>query len=287
MAFFWAFAIVVALHIILLINVTLKPAPHEEKPPSLIDVTLITMPSPIKPKQSDFVATENQIGSNATPNVVPQPPRSAPVQAATKPVLPPKPQKKDITPPKIIPPPKTEPSKPVEKTPKTVKPKIEKVEQPITEKVVAKEKPHLSPELLQQQISQLGSDIRQQHVSSNDQRVKFIDSVSASKYVAAQYLQDWESKVERTGNMNYPEVAMQKDFSGTLTMDVGIKPDGSIYSIRINQSSGNPALDEAAKKIVRMSAPFAPLPIDLLKELDVLVITRVWRFSDQSGMTTQ
>ena len=149
------------------------------------------------------------------------------------------------------------------------------------------EKPHLSPELLQQQISQLGSDIRQQQLSNDNQRVKFIDSVSASKYVAAQYLRDWESKVERTGNMNYPEVAMQKNFSGTLTMDVGIKADGSIYSIRINQSSGNPALDEAAKKIVRMSAPFAPLPTDLLKELDVLIITRVWRFSDQSGMTTQ
>jgi protein TonB len=80
---------------------------------------------------------------------------------------------------------------------------------------------------------------------------------------------------------------MQKDFSGTLTMDVGIKADGSVYSIRINQSSGNSALDEAAKKIVRMSAPFPALPTDLLKELDVLIITRVLRFSDQSGITTQ
>jgi protein TonB len=70
-------------------------------------------------------------------------------------------------------------------------------------------------------------------------------------------------------------------------MDVGIKLDGTIYSIRINQSSGNPDLDEAAKKIVRMSAPFAPLPIELQKELDVLVITRVWRFSDYAGLTTE
>jgi protein TonB len=46
-------------------------------------------------------------------------------------------------------------------------------------------------------------------------------------------------------------------------------------------------LDEAAKRIVRMSAPFAPLPADLLKELDVLVITRVWKFSDESGMTSR
>jgi protein TonB len=70
-------------------------------------------------------------------------------------------------------------------------------------------------------------------------------------------------------------------------MDVGIKADGSIYSIRINKSSGNPALDEAAQRIVRMSAPFAPLPTELLKELDVLVITRVWKFSDESGLITR
>ncbi len=286
MAIFWAFAVVVALHIILLLNVMLKLAPHEKKSPSLMDVTLITMPSPVKPKQSDLIAAENQIGSKATPDVAPEPPRNTPVQTVKR--LLPKQAKKDIAPPKIITLPETESSQLIEKKPKPVKhPKIEKIEQPVTEKVETEEKPHLSPELLQQQISQLGSDIRQQRLSNNDQRVKFIDSVSASKYVATQYLQDWESKVERTGNMNYPEVAMQKNFSGTLTMDVGIKADGSIYSIRINQSSGNPALDEAAKKIVRMSAPFAPLPTDLLKELDVLIITRVWRFSDQSGMTTQ
>jgi protein TonB len=70
-------------------------------------------------------------------------------------------------------------------------------------------------------------------------------------------------------------------------MDVGIKADGSIYSIRINKSSGNPELDDAAIKIVRMSAPFPPLPLDLTKELDVLVITRVWKFSDESGLITR
>ena len=100
-------------------------------------------------------------------------------------------------------------------------------------------------------------------------------------------MKDWESKVERMGNLNYPEVALKKDFSGTLTMDVGVNADGGIYSIRIVKSSGNLDLDEAAKKIVRMSAPFAPLPLDLRKEVDVLVITRVWKFSDESGLVTQ
>ena len=128
MAIFWAFAIVVALHIVLLLNVTLKLAPHEKKSPSLMDVTLITVPSPIQPKQSDFIAEENQISSKATPEVAPEPPRSVPVQVAKKTVLPPKPTKKDIAPPKIITPSETEPSQLAEKKTKPVKhSKIEKI----------------------------------------------------------------------------------------------------------------------------------------------------------------
>ena len=147
--------------------------------------------------------------------------------------------------------------------------------------------PKLTAESLQQQLMQLGSEIRQSQPSAEQTKIKFINSVSTHKYVAAQYMKDWENKVERTGNLNYPEAASKKNFSGTLTMDVGINADGSVYSIRINKSSGNPELDEAAKKIVRMSAPFPPLPLDLRKEVDVLVITRVWKFSDESGLVTQ
>jgi protein TonB len=29
------------------------------------------------------------------------------------------------------------------------------------------------------------------------------------------------------------------------------------------------------------------LPLDIRKELDVLVITRVWKFSDESGLITR
>ncbi len=146
-------------------------------------------------------------------------------------------------------------------------------------------RPILTAESLQQQISQLGERIRtNQPVTS--QKVKHASSVSNHRYLAAQYVQDWENKVEHTGNLNYPEAARHKREAQILTMDVGINPDGSIYSMRITRSSGNPELDEAAKRIVRMSAPFAELPADLLQEVNVLVITRVWKFSDESGMTS-
>jgi protein TonB len=266
MKVFITLAAAIILHGIFIYTVLLKLPMREQKAPQYMDVTLITQPADKKPKEAKSIATDNQLASKSASDAKERVARQKEEKATSSPVK--------------------------EKTAKRVAPALssESKPSPQSSEIVKKEdadKPQLSPELLQQQISQLGSDIRKQTMETSSQRVKFIDSVSASKAIAAQYLKDFESKVERTGNMNYPEVAMQKDFSGTLTMDVGIKADGSVYSIRINQSSGNSALDEAAKKIVRMSAPFPALPTDLLKELDVLIITRVLRFSDQSGITTQ
>jgi protein TonB len=140
---------------------------------------------------------------------------------------------------------------------------------------------------LQQQITQLGERIRDSQPVTENSKIKFVNQVSAHKFLAAQYVRDWEDKIERTGNLNYPAAARNIGESETLTMDVGINADGSIYSMRIVKSSGNPILDEAAKRIVKMSAPYAALPADLLREINVLVITRVWKFSDETGMTAR
>jgi protein TonB len=262
------------IHIVIVLGMNFT-APQPEKVSRSIDITLVNTPAKKAPKKAQFLAQENQIGAGETSKKPEPPPQQLPSQGNS--------QVKEI-----------KKSAPAESKPKAAQKMItqEKAEKKV---VTAREpdtgqhtekRPQLSPETLQQQITQLGTEIRLSQQSSEQTKIKFVDSVSAHKYVAAQYMKDWEGKVERTGNLNYPEVAAKKDFSGTLTMDVGIKADGSIYSIRISQSSGNPALDEAAKRIVRMSAPFAPLPLELLKELDVLVITRVWKFSDESGMTS-
>ncbi|MSP28007.1 MAG: TonB family protein [Methylococcales bacterium] len=151
------------------------------------------------------------------------------------------------------------------------------------------EPPHhvITAASLQQQISEMGTGIRQQPVAVPPTKTTYVNQVSANKYVAAQYLKDWETKVERVGNNNYPAAATKAGFSASLTMDVFINADGSIDNMRITHSSGNPELDEQAKNIVRMSAPFPPLPEKLRSELDVLVITRSWKFSDESGLITQ
>jgi protein TonB len=262
------------IHIVIGLAVNFK-MPEPDEVSRSIDIILVDTPSQTVPDKAQALAQENQLGAGeqnrkqeqqAQPlvqggNRIKQLKKSEPEQSK------PKAEKKIVT---------------REKSEK----KIATENKPDTGRQTEK-RPQLTPEMLQQQIAQLGAEIRLSQQSSEQAKIKFADSVSAHKYVAAQYIKDWEDKVERTGNLNYPEVAAKKNFSGTLTMDVGIKADGSIYSIRISQSSGNPALDEAAKKIVRMSAPFAPLPVDLRKELDVLVITRVWKFSDESGMTTR
>lgn len=251
-------------------------APHPEQVSRSIDITLVNMATQKAPEKAQFLAQENQLGSGEQ-TIKPQPP---PQQLPSRSDSQPKQVKKSAP---------EQPEPKAEKkliTQQKAEKKIVTASKPDTGKQAIKHPP-LSAEMLRQQIAQLGTEIRQSQQGAEQTKIQFVESVSAHKYVAAQYMKDWEDKVERTGNLNYPEVAAKKNFSGTLTMDVGIKADGSIYSIRISQSSGNPALDEAAKRIVRMSAPFAPLPADLREELDVLVITRVWKFSDESGMTSR
>ncbi|MGZ5049520.1 MAG: TonB family protein [Methylobacter sp.] len=251
--------------------------PRPEQVSRAIDITLVNMPSQKAPEAAQFLAQENQIGAGEQSHKSEPPPQQLPSRSANQA----KPQAKKVVPEQS----EAKATKKVITAPKAEKKAVTANKPENT--AHAESHPQLTRELLQQQIAQLGTEIRLNQQSDEQSKIKFVESVSAHKYVAAQYMKDWEDKVERTGNLNYPEVAAKKNFSGILTMDVGIKADGSIYSIRISQSSGNAELDEAAKKIVRMSAPFAPLPMELRKELDVLVITRVWKFSDESGMTSR
>ncbi|MFM7482077.1 MAG: energy transducer TonB [Candidatus Methylopumilus sp.] len=107
------------------------------------------------------------------------------------------------------------------------------------------------------------------------------------EYKYALYAEAWRQKVETLGNMNYPEEAREKKFSGQLRMTVSLKPDGRIDNIEINQSSGFKILDEAAKRIVELGAPYAPFPEDIRKEVDILSITRTWTFTKDEHLSTQ
>ena len=103
-------------------------------------------------------------------------------------------------------------------------------------------------------------------------------SASTKEYKYAAYLEAWRRKVERIGNLNYPEEAKRKKLYGNLVLHVAVRADGSVERIRVVHPSGTEVLDEAAVRIVELAAPFAPFPPDIRQETDVLDITRTWQF---------
>jgi periplasmic protein TonB len=119
----------------------------------------------------------------------------------------------------------------------------------------------------------------QQKLESHSQRPrrKFI-SASTRDYKYAAYMEAWRAKVERVGNLNYPDAAREQGLSGALILDVALRPDGSVQEIIVRKSSGHKVLDDAAVHIVEMAAPFAPFPRDFLDEVDILHVTRTWQF---------
>ncbi len=103
-------------------------------------------------------------------------------------------------------------------------------------------------------------------------------SASTREYKYAAYLDAWRRKVERIGNLNYPDQAKRNRLYGNLVLHVAVRSDGSVERVRVLHSSGHKLLDDAAVRIVRMSAPFSPFPEEIRKETDILDITRTWQF---------
>ncbi|WP_291903335.1 TonB family protein [Accumulibacter sp.] len=116
-------------------------------------------------------------------------------------------------------------------------------------------------------------------------RKKFIGT-RATEYRFAQYIEAWRSKVERVGTLNYPDAARGKLY-GTLVMTVSIKSDGSLAGIEINRSSGHRILDDAARRIVTMAAPYGDFPPAIQHDTDILVFTRSLRFTQSDSLESK
>ena len=127
------------------------------------------------------------------------------------------------------------------------------------------------------EMARLAAEIqlRSQQYAKRPKR-KFV-SASTREYAWAQYLRGWVDRVERVGNLNYPDEARRRRIGGLVVISVGVRRDGSVESVCIIRSSRIPMLDEAALRIVKLSEPFAPLP-KTSEDPDVLHITRTWQF---------
>lgn len=105
---------------------------------------------------------------------------------------------------------------------------------------------------------------------------KFV-SASTREYAWAAYLRAWVDRVERVGNLNYPEEARRRHIGGVVVINVGIRRDGSVERADIVQSSNVPILDAAALRIARLAEPYAPLP-KTEEDPDILNVVRTWQF---------
>jgi len=146
--------------------------------------------------------------------------------------------------------------------------------------------PSLDTSQLNQQareMANLQARISQQWDDYQKRPKRAFVGANVKEYAFARYVEDWITKVERVGNVNYPEAARRQGIYGSLKLTVSIYANGHIEAVEVDRSSGSKILDAAAIKIVELAAPYAAFPDDMRKKADILSITRTWTFtrSDQ------
>ena len=157
----------------------------------------------------------------------------------------------------------------------------EKIVDPISDNPDA----HHEESLLQRSLEIASLEARldkQREIYAKRPRIKRLTSISTASSADAYYLNSWRRKIENIGNLNYPEEARKKKLYGSLRLMVAILPDGTLKEIEMLESSGHSVLDNAALRIVRLAAPFAPFPDELRQTTDVIEIIRTWQFRRNS-----
>ncbi len=106
--------------------------------------------------------------------------------------------------------------------------------------------------------SRLNSDVRAAVAAASGggnrpPQIQDPHSLTARFYVASLL-----RKLQEVGDLNYPG-----ELVGLVVLDLEVDSSGRLLRVKLLQSSGKPALDRAAERIVRMSAPFAPFPPEM------------------------
>jgi periplasmic protein TonB len=113
-------------------------------------------------------------------------------------------------------------------------------------------------------------------VTATGEREYFV-AVSAREALFAEYLAAWKARMERLGTLNYPAAAAGLRGQNPV-LEVAVGADGNIRAIRVVQSSGRPALDQATIDLVRLGSPYDPFPRSVRAQYDVLRFVYEWRF---------
>ncbi|MEO5831159.1 MAG: energy transducer TonB [Rhodanobacter sp.] len=266
------------LHGVLLLGITF----HFVKPsPSLptLDVTLVNVANRQAPDKADFLAQANNTGggqsdhaarpSHLFSGAIPKPDpgiAAQPVDAST-------PQPREATPTRMV---TTSGASDFQVTSDTAQQQIDRQQQsPTAEELRRREA-----------MAQLAAELRKKKVDyAKRPKVKYL-TASTREYAYAAYMRGWSDRVERVGNLNYPEEARRRGLHGDVLLTVVLNLDGSIKNIEVIQSSGQKVLDAAAERIVRLAAPFPPAPTSA-ERVDELNITRTWRFQPNNVLQTR
>jgi protein TonB len=261
-----------ALHLILILGLVFEAGPPRSYSKQL-KVTLATQPSTAAPEEAQHIAQIDQIGSgeeaelHQLTNPLPSP---VPAQQTAEP----REQKLSEASPK-------QREVPVVSTTAMARDQVsKKLEE---QEAQAASLTGISPEVdrLAQELASLEATLDHQSKAYADRpRVRRLNAVSAKRAVDAAYLHDWRARLEAVGNKYYPKASLRYGIYGELRLLVVIRQDGSLEDIQVLSSSGYAVLDEAAIKIVRLAAPFAPFPAELRATTDKLEIIRTWQFQE-------
>lgn len=266
------------LHGVLLLGITF----HFVKPtPSLptLDVTLVNVANQQAPDKADFLAQANNTGGGRSDRAArPSEPFSGAIPKpdpgiAAQPVEATTPRPREATPTRMV---TTSGATDFRVTSDTAQTAVDPHEQTPT-----------TAELRRQQaIAQLAAELSRKKVDyAKRPKVKYL-TASTREYAYAAYMRGWSDRVERVGNLNYPEEARGRGLHGDVLLTVVLNLDGSIRNIEVIQSSGQKVLDAAAERIVRLAAPFPPAPRGN-ERIDELNITRTWRFQPNNVLQTR
>lgn len=302
--------VAIVLHAMVVLGVSFAPEPHAPSRFESMEVILVAERSDEAVKDAKLLAQANLIGGGDSPDDVrPSAPVKAPLPAPVAVIA--------STPPPMT---RTQPSPPIEQPAPVdtrhgraeVKDRLTRIAErgelplaarsptrPTQVRPDAPRDPQPDPQPQQDSqtlpvgaqqlvhsfaLANLAAELQEKLESHAKQpRRKYI-SAQTKEYRYASYMEGFRAKVERVGNLNYPEEARRRQIYGEVMLDVALNSAGSVVAISVRRSSGKTVLDDAAIRIVGLAAPYDPLPTEIRKEVDELHITRIWKFDKRGAI---
>lgn len=261
--------VALALHALMVLTDFIQEDPTPAQ--RTMEITLSRYDDVEKPKEADYLAETNQKGSGTLAE------KALPTATV-------KAHQHNTTPQKASSPAEQNKQQPAKKKPVIVTQKANTERPSLFDRAIESAKPvQVQPRrsILERslEIAELEANLdRQQQDYAKRPRVTRLTAASMMKAVDAEYVLHVVKKIERVGNLNFPEEAGKKLY-GTPRMSISIYADGSIRDVDILQSSGNLVLDSQTISIIRRAAPFAPFPKNVRKERDVLELIRTFSYN--------